>query len=568
MAMVPYRNRTVAPAGGGVPLQNIQTKPQDFGATSPQVTQAVDKALQAGNDIGMVLEAGEARIRTQQEAVQLAQAVSGFEEKANAEARRLQTEGDLSDLQTSRAYGGFLLSEKTKMLNSGAWSEGGKLRLQERLDTMSSAMGDRIAALGVQAQNKKVATTLAGEMSKLTAQAIENPGQINNLFQNLDAKIDDMAPALTPEQEIEFRSTGRREIALSVVNGYMARGAFGEAKSVLNETPGLKAMMTPDQLRSIDTRLAAADRAEADAKMAGVNKLTELRTILGREPTMAERVRAAGVQGPQGEKTLADKKKEIEDVLRRPLNEAEIANLAGLTPQKAQTDPGRLVQDRQMFVSQFGADSPQVKAFDEAANGSGGPGESDLAGMRKEFTTLSKDFVQVRDSYKRIETSAKEPSAAGDLALIFNFMKMLDPGSTVREGEFATASNAAGVDQRIAAQYNRVVDGQRLTEETRADFLGKSKALYDTQVQSQVTLENTYRELAKRRKANPDDVVLDFVGSGRKTGAGGPSGEPGDAAAGSEGVAPPRRIQIDLEGNVIGGQASAAPTKPATKGKK
>ena len=47
--------------------------------------------------------------------------------------------------------------------------------------------------------------------------------------------------------------------------------------------------------------------------------------------------------------------------------------------------------------------------------------------LRGEFTNLSKEFIKQRDSFNRIEASAKDHSAAGDLALIFNFMKLLDP---------------------------------------------------------------------------------------------------------------------------------------------
>ena len=37
------------------------------------------------------------------------------------------------------------------------------------------------------------------------------------------------------------------------------------------------------------------------------------------------------------------------------------------------------------------------------------------------------------------------PDAAGDMALIFSYMKMLDPNSTVREGEYATAQDAGSI---------------------------------------------------------------------------------------------------------------------------
>jgi len=39
---------------------------------------------------------------------------------------------------------------------------------------------------------------------------------------------------------------------------------------------------------------------------------------------------------------------------------------------------------------------------------------------------------------------------------------MLDPGSVVRESEFATAQNAAGVPDQVRNMYNKVLSGTRL----------------------------------------------------------------------------------------------------------
>ena len=128
--------------------------------------------------------------------------------------------------------------------------------------------------------------------------------------------------------------------------------------------------------------------------------------------------------------------------------------------------------------------------------------------LRGELQALSKPFVQVRDSMGRIEAAAKNPSAAGDLALIFNYMKVLDPGSTVREGEFATAQNSAGMPERIRAKYNQVVNGERLEESQRADFVDRARDLYKSQESIQKQTEGNYRELATRRGARPENVIL------------------------------------------------------------
>lgn len=98
--------------------------------------------------------------------------------------------------------------------------------------------------------------------------------------------------------------------------------------------------------------------------------------------------------------------------------------------------------------------------------------------LRGEIAKTSSDFNKQRDAWGRVRASAEDPSPAGDLALIFNFMKVLDPGSTVREGEFANAQNAGGVGERVQSLYNNVLEGTRLTPKQRADFVGRSKKLF------------------------------------------------------------------------------------------
>lgn len=130
--------------------------------------------------------------------------------------------------------------------------------------------------------------------------------------------------------------------------------------------------------------------------------------------------------------------------------------------------------------------------------------------LRKEFTGLSKEFRVVRDSFERIKASAANPSAAGDLALIFNYMKVLDPGSTVREGEFATAQNAAGVPERIRAQYGQIVSGERLTDLTRKDFLNRAGKLFNSQGRIHKKREKTFRGIAEGSKLDSKNVVIDL----------------------------------------------------------
>jgi hypothetical protein len=130
--------------------------------------------------------------------------------------------------------------------------------------------------------------------------------------------------------------------------------------------------------------------------------------------------------------------------------------------------------------------------------------------LADDFTRDSKDFVQRAQSYGTVLAAAKDHSAAGDLSIIFAYMKMLDPGSVVREGEFATAQNTAGVPDRIRNLYNRAINGERLAPRQRADFVNQAKAVYGAAKQRQAAIEQTYGERARRAHVPPEMVIMDF----------------------------------------------------------
>lgn len=123
------------------------------------------------------------------------------------------------------------------------------------------------------------------------------------------------------------------------------------------------------------------------------------------------------------------------------------------------------------------------------------PVASDLAkgemGMRKELQDRIKQDRSILNMYENVENATKGETAASDLSAIFAYMKMLDPGSVVREQEFANAQNAAGIPDRIRNVYNQALKGNRLNPTQRREFLAEARNLASS-AQNRVT--NATRE--------------------------------------------------------------------------
>ncbi len=140
--------------------------------------------------------------------------------------------------------------------------------------------------------------------------------------------------------------------------------------------------------------------------------------------------------------------------------------------------------------------------------------------FRDEFNQKSKQFEIIAPMYKNVIASATtpNPTAATDMGLIFSYMKILDPNSTVREGEYATAANAGSIPDAIRNQFNRVKDGEKLQPGQRSNFAKSAQMAFKSASGIQNQHISRYTDLAKRKGVDPRDVVYDYgAGMGQES---------------------------------------------------
>jgi hypothetical protein len=129
--------------------------------------------------------------------------------------------------------------------------------------------------------------------------------------------------------------------------------------------------------------------------------------------------------------------------------------------------------------------------------------------LRSQYLDKTKDYTGIAQAFSKVESAAKDPSAAGDLSLIFGYMKILDPASVVRETEFANAQNAAGVPDQIRNMYNRALRGERLGEAQRDDFVNSAKKLVVSQKAQLDNLNKQYTDIATSYQLDPTKIIVD-----------------------------------------------------------
>ncbi len=129
-----------------------------------------------------------------------------------------------------------------------------------------------------------------------------------------------------------------------------------------------------------------------------------------------------------------------------------------------------------------------------------------IGSLRTEFLGIPevKEFRQVRNATRQIIDLTSKGTPIANIGSVFSLMKILDPGSTVREGEAASVQNAAGVPDRFRNAYNQLLSGQGLSETQRKDMADVARSIYNQRLDGYNELANTYRGLLSELGADPD----------------------------------------------------------------
>lgn len=129
--------------------------------------------------------------------------------------------------------------------------------------------------------------------------------------------------------------------------------------------------------------------------------------------------------------------------------------------------------------------------------------------LRKEYTTLSSDMRTIQDSVGKLHKGRELDSGAGDIGIVYAYMKMLDPASVVREGEYGTAEQVGGAAEKFLGLYNRLVKGERLTPVQRDQFVTAGEGFAGEKAERFGKLKSQFEGIARKSGADPNRIMLD-----------------------------------------------------------
>lgn len=286
-----------------------------------------------------------------------------------------------------------------------------------------------------------------------------------------------------------------------------ARGALGQQGDI-------------DGVMAIDNHIRSISKDRRDAAIAEIDAIPKLAGGLSNPETYQQTRAMAARVAPDFYAGLPEA---FDPQIVDPINRAAMSATDWRNQQNTdrtfnaqqEKDASSAAFGREKFDYEQRRDAEKAQILrdknDATNNGAKAATLSNEAGLRKEFDAGSKDFVTVKNAYKRVQQAGAKPSAAGDMAMVYSIMKMFDPNSVVRETEYATAQNAAGVPDQIRNTWQKLLDGQRLAPAQRQDFINTARGLMESQLGEHQNYRSEIARIAEESGIVPTKVIIDYT---------------------------------------------------------
>lgn len=341
---------------------------------------------------------------------------------------------------------------------------------------------------------------LSGERQKT---ALQNAGQVFSAFK---AGKPDIAISLMDQQIEAYRNSGDESGAMFLETWRDVAKQDPKATEdyfgyTISQMPGGGDVITSAIAVGVEGRAAAQAPAELLQKIAAADK------------ALADAITAQATATNAPEKAAADAAKATADAVKANVD-AEFAE------QLIRADLEKKAADLGLTNAQTGSALAQTRKLGEetsravlelaALQASGGldPAKTfeQEEKLRREFQARTKVYEELRTTYSNIESSSKAQTGQGDIALITGFMKMLDPGSVVRETEFSTARDTAGLYTRLENSLKKAESGQFLQAGQRNEFVSLAKQYLDSAEKKAGEDKTALGVVVKNYRLNPDNV--------------------------------------------------------------
>ncbi len=277
-----------------------------------------------------------------------------------------------------------------------------------------------------------------------------------------------------------------------------------------------QAPMPPPQVRDYETEISDLYRKGLDQRSGDVDGLKGQLSQLGDRPSgfntldlspLAAWVDSttgsnlsSGIKAPTAAKDYDTNKAKLQQALSQGQDKLTDDQLNFLKMKADERKADEAAQLRQMMYSQR----------------AGNADDNQESKLRNEYmrNPIYKGMAEIDKAFQGIEAN-KGDTGPAQQALVYQFSRILDPGSVVRETEYAMSAANAGKINQLQMYFDKMKSGTALSAEQIKFMKEVARELVMAGRNKLNTHNDTYKQLAARKGIAPENVIMDsFYGAG------------------------------------------------------
>lgn len=355
-----------------------------------------------------------------------------FYNDAFNEFNRTQSEDDLINPATTENFNYKLRQKANEVITQYQGSPESKADFEASILNHMGSFTRQMTQNSIAAQRGFIMKNAGGQINDLAKQARDNPAMLGEIYKKADAMLNEFAPALYPEDELDLTDAAHEAITLNALQSYTDSGQYEDAKQLINDNPFFLQKLSPDSqkriLSEIQTGIADKEKTIRETK----SKITAIKSAaqeLGMDvdgPTVF-----AAVTGIENAKTVDQKIEEFARVTKQDASRLSPSVIAKIG---------------------FGVDLPGGDIdYNKDYMPDGGLTPQGIGKQIKvPFETASAAKMYQEKIVGAIELFRQNGNKQALLSAMITFQKALDEGAVVREGDIVLQREAQGLGDKIS----------------------------------------------------------------------------------------------------------------------
>lgn len=277
---------------------------QDAGAVANTVSQ-VSSGL---ND---VLVAEEEKRNNRYDTIQRARAVSDFQTKMMEEYTKFESENDLADPDSAKAFNQLVRNKRFEYISQHQGSKDSKASLEVQLTALSDQLAMRMTEASIGAQNKLVGDQIGTHVNRISAEVRANPlALFDNAFKQVDGLLYEYKDALPSTDEQALRRSIRGQLTESAMDSYIDSGDFSSADKIMGDIDMVE-NLSPEKQAAYFTKINAGNAVKNKRIVETQQRQTEVQAMEQSGLELTPESKLKYVYGADVELTLESKLKNM-----------------------------------------------------------------------------------------------------------------------------------------------------------------------------------------------------------------------------------------------------------------